>query len=75
VKKETNMIQEALSVTFASQARSHVSNTKLEPRLNIKWRSHFLKSTTFASSDRRVQCDNCESRVLSLNTKSMSMLL
>jgi len=36
VKKEIDMIQEALSMTFASQAQSRVSNTKPESRLNIK---------------------------------------
>jgi len=36
VKKEKDMIQEALSVTFASQAQSRVSSTELESHLNIK---------------------------------------
>jgi len=38
------MMQEALSMTFASQAQSRVSNTKPEPRLYIKWRSRLLES-------------------------------
>jgi len=57
VEKETDMIQEALSVTFASQAQSRVSNTKLESRLNIKWGSRLFESTTSAPNGRRIQCD------------------